>query len=130
MNDFEQLIKSPAKICDQSRSVIDLVFVNNNHRVVESDVIPSVISEHFIVYCTVKSAVPKVPPKTMEYRSYRAFEKNSFIRDLKAVDWNILDEADDLNSAVEVWNLLFSDIANKHARYVLKELKHLGLQQN
>ena len=51
----------------------------------------------------------------MEYRSYRTFEKNSFIRDRKAVDWNILDEADNLDSAVEVWNLLFSDIANKHA---------------
>ena len=51
----------------------------------------------------------------MEYRSYRTFEKNSFIRGLKAVDWNILDEADNLDSAVEVWNLLISDIANKHA---------------
>ena len=70
------------------------MFVNSNHRVVESGVIPLAIRE---------------------YRSYRTFEKNSFIRYLKAVDWNILDKADDLDSAVEAWNLLFSDVANKHA---------------
>ena len=126
VNDFEQLIKSPTRICNQSRSIIDLVFVNNNHRVVESGVIPSAISDHCIVYCTVKSGVPKVPPKTMEYRSYRTFEKNSFIRDLKAVDCNILDEADDLDSAVKAWNLLFSDVANKHAP--IKKIRIKGTQ--
>ena len=73
LNNFEQLIKSPTRICNQSRSIINLVFVKKNLRVVESGVIPSAISDHFIVYSTVKSGVPKVPPKTMEYRSYRTF---------------------------------------------------------
>ncbi len=76
LNDFEQLIKTPTRICNQTRSIIDLVFVNISHRVVESGVIPSVISDHCTVCCTVKSGVPKSPPKTIEYRFYRTFENN------------------------------------------------------
>ena len=36
------------------------------------------------------------------------------------------DEADDLDFAVEVWNLLFSDIANKHAP--IKKIRIKGTQ--
>ena len=57
--DLEQLINSPTRICEQTRTAIDLVFVNNTHRVVESGVIHSAISDHSFVYCTMKSGVPK-----------------------------------------------------------------------
>ena len=58
-NGLEQLINSPTRICEQTRTAIDLVFVNNTHRVVESGVIHSAISDHSFVYCTMKSGVPK-----------------------------------------------------------------------
>ena len=62
-NDLEQLINSPTRICEQTRTATDLVFVNNTHRIVESGVIHSAISDHSIVHCTMKSGVPKAPPK-------------------------------------------------------------------
>ena len=72
-NDLEQLINSLTRICEQTRTAIDLVFVNNTHRIVESGVIHSAISDHPIVYCTMKSGVPKGQPKTIEYCSYRKY---------------------------------------------------------
>ena len=54
-NDLEQLINSPTRICEQTRTAIDLVFVNSTQRMVESGVIHSAISDHSIVYCTMKS---------------------------------------------------------------------------
>ena len=59
-NDLEQLINSPTRICEQTRTAIDLVFVNNTHRIVDNGVIHSAISNHSIVYCTMKSGVPKL----------------------------------------------------------------------
>ena len=59
VNGLEQLINSPTRIFEQTRTAIDLVFVNNTHRVVESGVIHSAISDHSFVYCTMKSGVPK-----------------------------------------------------------------------
>ena len=64
-NDLEQLINSPTRICEQKRTAIDLVSVNNTHRMVESGVIHSTISDHSIVYYTMRSGVPKAPPKTL-----------------------------------------------------------------
>ena len=89
--------------------------MNNTHRIVESGVIHSAISDHSIVYCTMKSGVPKAPPKTIEYRSYRKYDKSSFIKDLKETDWNMVHFYSDVNPAVEMWNILFTDVTNKHA---------------
>ena len=111
-NDLEQLINSPTRICEQTRTAIDLVFVNNTHRIVESGVIHSTISDHSIVYCTVESVVPKAPPNTIEYRSHCKYDKSSFIKDLKETDWNMLDFYGDVDPAVEMWNTLFTDVAN------------------
>ena len=98
-NDLEQLINSPTRICEQTRTAIDLIFVNNTHRIVESGVIHSALSNHSIAYCTLKSGIPK----------------SSFIKDLKETDWNMIDFYGDVNLAVEMWNTLFTDVANKHA---------------
>ena len=89
--------------------------MNNTHRIVECGVIHSAISDHSIVYCTKKSGVLKAPPKTIEYRSYRKYDKSSFLKDLKETDWNMVDFYGDVNPAVEMWNTLFTDVANKHA---------------
>ena len=62
-----------------------------------------------------KSGVSKAPPKTIEYRSYRKYDKSSFIKDLKETDWNMVDFYGDINPVVEMWNTLFTDVANKHA---------------
>ena len=90
-NDLEQLINSPTRICQQTRTDIDLVSVNNTHRMVERGVIHSAIRDHSIVSCTMRSGVLKAPPKTIEYRSYRKYDKSSFIKDLKETDWNMVD---------------------------------------
>ena len=86
--DLEQLINSPTRICEQTRTAIDLIFVNNTRRIVESGVTHSALSDH---YCALHfSGVSKAPPETIEYRSYRKYDKSSFIKDLKETDWNMI----------------------------------------
>ena len=114
-NDLKQFINSPTRICEQTRTAIDVVFVNNTHRFVESGIIHSAMSDHSIVDCTMKSGVPKNLPKTIEYRSYRKYDKSSFIKDLKETDWNMVGLNGDVDPAVEMWNTLFTDFANRHA---------------
>ena len=113
-NEFEQLINTPTRICEQTKSAIDLIFVNNNHRIVESGVIHSGISDHSIVFCTIKSGVPKSQPKTVEYRSYRKYDKDAFVKDLAETNWNLIDIDRDVDPAVETWNIPFTDVANRH----------------
>ena len=67
------------------------------------------------MYCTTKSGVPKHLPKSIKYRSYRKYDKSSFIKDLKETGWNVVDLNGDIDPAVEMWNTLFTDVANRHA---------------
>ena len=71
-----------------------LLFSNNNHRNVENGVIPCAISDHSIIYCTVKSGVRRAPPKIIEHRSYRAYDRNGFIKDLKKLNWYLVNNED------------------------------------
>ena len=67
-NDLEQLIAIPTRITEFTKSAIDLIFVDNKHRIVSCGTIVSSLV-HQIIFCIVKSGVQKGPPKIIEYRS-------------------------------------------------------------
>ena len=114
-NHLEQLISSPTRISEKSSTAIDLIFTNISHRIVDHGVIPSVISDHFLIYCSIKSGVPEAKARTIEYRSYRGYTKEAFVNELNQIDWSIIDMHDDIDSAVDAWNSVFSDVINRHA---------------
>lgn len=90
--DFTQLIKEPTRISDTSRTLIDLIFVNNEHRIVKSGVVPFPLSDHYLVFCILKTGVhTKAHPRMFEYRSYKNFDANSFNEDLRNVPWHVVD---------------------------------------
>ncbi len=50
-NDLKQLVTKPTRVCESSQTIIDLICVNNEHRVVQWEVINMGISDHSIVLC-------------------------------------------------------------------------------
>ena len=96
---------------ETSRSLLHVILVNNDHRITDSGVVPVLLSDHYLVYCILKSGVIKAPPKTTEYHSYKNFDVNTFLADLT---WHIIENKEDIDDAVFIWNQLFSEIlANK-----------------
>ena len=84
--DLTQLIKEPTRVSDTSRTQIDLIFVNNEHRIVKSGVVPVTLSDHYLVFCILKAGVSnKAKPRIIEYRSYKNFDVNKFNNDLRNV---------------------------------------------
>ena len=123
-NHLEQLITSPTRISEKSRTAIDLIFTNITHRIVDHGVIPSVISDHPLIYCSIKSGIPKAKSKTIKYRSYQSYTKKAFANELK-LHWSIIDMPDDIDSAVEDWNCVFSHVINRHAPIKKTRIKAL-----
>ena len=57
--------------------------------------IPCSLSDHCLVFCVFKAGVTKAPPRTIEYRSYKHYNKQSFLQDLRDTNWTaLLDEHD------------------------------------
>ena len=50
---LSQVINAPTRITNISQTIIDLIFVNNEHCIIDSGVIPMSISDHSLVYCIV-----------------------------------------------------------------------------
>ena len=94
------------------------MFVNNSHRIVCCGTIASSISDHLIVFCIIKSGVPKAIPKVLEYRRFKTYDKNAFVHDLSSVDWNqITDKNDSIDDAVDKFSEMFNTIADYHAPF-------------
>ena len=78
--DLTQLIKEPTRITDSARTLIDLIMVNNEHRIVKSGVVPVPLSDHYLVFCIIKVGVlNKSKPRLIEYRSYTNFNVNALM---------------------------------------------------
>ena len=117
----------PTRITESMKSAIDLLFVNDNHRIAACGTIASSISDHLIIFCIVKSGISKATPKTLEYRSYKNYNKNEFLNDLKSVDWDyIIDNSENVDEAAINWSNTFNTIADLHAPF--KTMRVKGLQ--
>ena len=55
-------------------------------------------------------------PKTIEYRSYKNYNKQSFIEDLENVPWHVVfNNTENVDGCVNTWNKLFLDVVEAHA---------------
>ena len=65
--------------------VINIEERSNQHRIVDSGVVSLSISDHSLIYCVLKAGVPKATSRTIEYRSFKGFDENAFIQNLKNI---------------------------------------------
>ena len=97
---LDQLIYTPTTVTETSKSIIHLLSVNNCNRITTSGVISTSISDHNLIFCIVKSGVPKAPPGIIEGRSYRNYNRDAFLEDLRNIDWNSVTENNDIDSTI------------------------------
>ena len=64
-------------------------------------------------YC--KAGVPRAPGSVIEFRSYKHYSKELLLNDLKEAHWDMVNNELDINVAVEIWNEIFTNIADRHA---------------
>ena len=62
---FQQLIDKPTRITENSSTLIDLLFANNNHRIVSSGVLHVNLSDHSLIYCVIKAGVRRAPRRVL-----------------------------------------------------------------
>ena len=90
--------------------------------------IPCSLSDHSPVFCVFKAGVPKAPPRTIEYRCYKHYNKQSFLQDLRdtnCLNWTALLDERDTDATVNNWCQRFTDIADQHAP--IKKMKVKGV---
>ena len=114
---LKQIIESPTRVTDNSRTLIDHIYCNTPNNIISVDVPTLGISDHFPILAARKinslSAVKK-SLFTISYTSFKNFNEQEFCNDVKSIPWDIIKMFDDTNDVVETWSSLFLDIADKH----------------
>lgn len=95
-HDLTQLITEAIRVTEASQTLLEVILVNNDHRITDSGVVPVSLSDHYLVYCVLKAGVIKATPKTIEYRSYKNFDVNTFLADLNNVPWHVIENEEDM----------------------------------
>ncbi|XP_072039376.1 polycystin-1-like protein 2 [Amphiura filiformis] len=122
-SNMKQLIKDYTRITETSKTKIDLAFVTKPDKVSSSGVHNLGLSDHCMIYVIRKNKQIKLPPKTIKTRSFKKFNADDFIDDMKNINWNDIMNYNDVNNAWDVWKKTFNDVCDKHAPLKEKRIK-------
>ena len=111
-----------------SNTIIDHIYTNNTHNTLSVSVPNIGLSDHLPVAIVRKhngSYGSQNTHKTIQYRSYKTFDHESFRQDLQNVPWHVMDIMDEVDDKLFVWNKLYMDIVDKHAPLIKRRVKYL-----
>ena len=111
------MIEEPTRITLHSSSLIDHISTSEYANILESGVIKTSLSDHFLIYCIRKfRGGVKRQHKYIASRQLKNFDKTAFLSDLSEVNWeDMIANASDSDDAVRSWTNIFSLILDKHA---------------
>ena len=122
-----QTINEPTRTVCTARSntstCLDLVFTNRHERVFKSKVTQMGFTDHDLTVLSMKTKIPKGPPKIVYKRGYKHFSQDNFTNDLKHAPFWMVGSVDDPNEVLDIFMKLFKDIADTHAplrKYTVK----------
>lgn len=87
---------------------MDLILASVTKRVLNVMVLKSSISDHDLVYITLKLKKERSKPVYITTRSYKHYKADAFHGDVSKAPWSIVDVFDDVEDKLHVFNLLFS----------------------
>ena len=110
-----QLIKEPTRVKETSSSLIDIIMMSNVSLVENHGVALSHISDHYLIYASLKLKMLKPPPSYKRVRSYKNYKPDSFLADLQRIPWYDISIMDDANVMLDHFNERFLHVLETHA---------------
>ena len=110
-----QLIKEPTRVTENASTLIDVIMTSSNNIVEDSGVVVSHISDHFLVYTYLKLKLPKSLSSSVNIRSYKNYNRDKFVEDLKQVSWHETALVDDVSKMLDHFNTNFLNVLESHA---------------
>ena len=104
-NGFYQCINNATRIQNKSISLIDHIITNSTIKQVNSGVIITDISDHFITFMSLPQEKNNVAHKTINTRNFSHYNFQQFKQLLLSSNWEDVYKADNINSSYEnFWN--------------------------
>ena len=126
--ELNQIINEPTRVTYSTNTLIDHIYVTNDLPVLQSATIKYGISDHFPVFAVFdlknNSNINSGTHKQISYRTYKTFNPDAFLRDLRNTSWpNIYTANYTTDECLETFISTYSNILNKHLPIVTERIK-------
>ena len=92
-----QLVEKPTRVTETSQTLIDVILTTNKLFIDTCDVMSSTISDHSLVYLTLKLKAQRTRTLYITTRSYKNFDPDKFIENLSHVPFHMVSFFEDLD---------------------------------
>lgn len=118
LNSFNlvQIVDQPTRVTDTSASLIDIICISNNLKVLHCDTLDLLnMSDHRMVFCEVNITTSKPQPKSVPFRNFKNFDLNEFSNDANLIEWNRVGNITNINDKVTFLNNAITLLFDIHA---------------
>lgn len=120
--DLTQIINSPTRITNITATLIDLIIVRKEDTVLEKGVVDNELSDHGLIYCTIKTNDENSAPRIITYRNFKNFDINLFEQDLFNIPFFVIFDLHHVDNKLEYLNNALQSLFDKHAPTVTSKL--------
>ena len=111
---LSNLVKDKTCFTKNHSSSIDVMLTNKPRCFQNTTVVETGLSDfHGIVLTLMKTHIPRLKPKVIKYRSYKKFEPEKFLQDVKDIDFK--EDLNDADSFYKNISSAFREIVDRHA---------------
>ena len=116
--DLKQLIKTPTRITETSKTLIDLIFVGHDENVLFSGATDAPgISDHHFTYLAYNIKKEKVKPQIIKTRVFKNFDFEGFRNYAENINWESIFYVGDINTKVTILENLINQVFDIFAPY-------------
>ena len=120
---YKQLVKSATRICESSKTLIDVILTNCPQNISFTNTVPASLSDHELIGCVRKQNYAKFQPRTITCRNYSKYDPRKLVSDLKTADYHTVFQATCVNSCWSQLKAILIQAFNKNAPFVEKRVK-------
>ena len=109
------LINTPTRVTETSKSILDVILASDTRQVQTATVMESSISDHELIYVTLRLKKTRSKPIYITTRSFKHYCPIDFNNDVSLAPWSIVDVFDDVEDKIYAFDSLFTEILDRHA---------------
>ena len=118
-----QLIKSPTRITNRSKTLIDHIYTSDSNKVIASGVSQCAISDHSLIYLVRRSKKPRGPSKVINYRNFKNYSSKNFRADLHTTSWDEIDTSLTVGEAWDAFSTTLGNVIDQHVPLDTKRVR-------
>lgn len=113
---LSNIIKTHTRITNRSKSLIDLALSSDTDKVHHCGTYPLGLSDHDLIYVTIKINKERTPPKLIKVRNYRDINQLKLREDLEFTPWHLIDLFEDPDDCLWCWEYMLKDVIYEHIK--------------